>query len=270
MKTQLEKAQQFQALHERNTAFIIPNPWDPGSARLLQGMGFEALATTSAGYAQSIGRLDGDVSLEEMIEHCREISQACGIPVSADLENCYADAPEEAARAIRLGAEAGLAGASIEDYDGSRIYDFDQAVERVRAAAEVAHGLDTPFVLTARAENLLRGHDDLEDTIRRLQAYEDAGADVLYAPALTSLEQIRQVVAAINKPLNVLSPFIPDATLADFSAAGVRRVSIGGALANTATGAMLAAAKEMMESGSFNWLSGMASRSEIARLLRSE
>src|SRR5215213_2336443 len=193
MKTQKEKAELFKALHEREGAFIIPNPWDVGSARLLAGLGFEALATTSAGFANSLGRLDGQVTRDEVIKHCQDICAATELPVSADLENCFADDPEKAAETIRLGAQAGLAGGSIEDYSGdpsNPIYDFELAVERVHAAAEATRSLDFPFILTARAENLLRGRHDLDDTLRRLQAYEAAGADVLYAPALSTLDEV--------------------------------------------------------------------------------
>ena len=191
MATQIERAERFKALHAREGAFVIPNPWDPGSARLLAGLGFEALATTSAGFANSLGRLDGHVTLNEMIEHCRSLCAATDLPVSADLENCYADDPAKAAATILLAAQAGLVGGSIEDYSGNPanpIYEFELAVERVHDAAEAARSLDFPFTLTARAENLLRGRRDLDDTIRRLQAFEAAGADVLYAPALTTLD----------------------------------------------------------------------------------
>lgn len=178
MTTQIEKAERFKALHEREGAFIIPNPWDVGSARLLAGLGFEALATTSAGYANSLGRLDGQVALGEVMEHCRSLCAATDLPVSADLENCFADDPAQAADTILLAAQAGLVGGSIEDFSGNPshpIYDFALAVERVHAAAEAAQSLDFPFTLTARAENLLRGRPDLDDTIRRLQAFEAAG-----------------------------------------------------------------------------------------------
>src|ERR1044072_2820268 len=192
--TQKEKAVRFKALHEREGAFIIPNPWDAGSARVLAGLGFEALATTSAGFANSLGRLGGQVVLSGVVEHCRDLCAATELPVSADLENCFADEPERAAENIRLAAQTGLVGGSIEDYSGdpsNPIYDFGLAVERVQAAAEAAHSFDFPFILTARAENLLHGRHDLDDTIRRLQAFEKAGADVLYAPAPSALEEGR-------------------------------------------------------------------------------
>jgi 2-methylisocitrate lyase-like PEP mutase family enzyme len=259
--TQREKAERFKALHEREGAFVIPNPWDLGSARLLEGLGFEALATTSAGFAWTLGRLDGQVMPDEVLEHCRDLCAATDLPVSADLENCFADEPERAAETIRLAAEAGLVGGSIEDYGGDAsnpIYDFGLAVERVRAAAEAAHSLDFPFVLTARAENLLRGRQDLDDTIRRLQAFEAAGADVLYAPGLTTLDEVRAVTGALRRPLNVLGPMLKGVTVAQLAEAGVRRVSTGGALARAALTALLRAGTEMRDRGSFGWTSDLA------------
>jgi 2-methylisocitrate lyase-like PEP mutase family enzyme len=257
-------------LHAREGAFIIPNPWDPGSARLLAALGFEALATTSAGYAFSIGRLDGMVARAEMIAHCRALCAATDLPLSADLENCFADDPNEAANTIVLAAQAGAVGASIEDYsnDASKpIYDFGHAVERVHAAVEAARALDFPFTLTARAENLLRGRPDLDDTIRRLQAFEKAGADVLYAPALTTLDQVRAVTSAVRKPVNVLAPALKGVTLAQLAEAGAKRISIGGALARAAIAALLRAGRQMREHGSFGWTSDLASGAEIKQLL---
>ena len=270
MKAQKEKAELFKALHEREDAFIIPNPWDVGSARLLAGLGFEALATTSAGFANSLGRLDGEVTRDEVIKHCRDLSAATELPVSADLENCFADDPEKAAETIRLGAQAGLAGGSIEDYSGdpsNPIYDFELAVERVQAAAEAARSLDSPFILTARAENLLHGRHDLDDTLRRLQAYEAAGADVLYAPALSTLDEVRLVTGALSKPVNVLGPMVKGVTVAQLAEAGVRRISLGGALARAALTALLHAAAEMREQGSFEWTSALASGAAVNKLL---
>lgn len=268
--TQREKAERFKALHEREGAFIIPNPWDVGSARLLAGLGFEALATTSAGFANSKGRLDGQVVPGGVLEHCRDLCAATELPVSADLENCYADEPERAADTIRLAAQAGLVGGSIEDYSGdpsNPIYDFGLAVERVQAAAEAAHSFDFPFTLTARAENILRGRQDLDDTIRRLQAFEAAGADVLYAPGLTTLDEVRLVCGALSKPVNVLGPMLKGVTLAELSEAGAKRVSLGGALARAALTALLRAGAEMRERGSFGWASDLASTAEVSRLL---
>ncbi len=271
MTTQIEKAEAFRALHARAGAFIIPNPWDAGSARMLAGLGFEALATTSAGYANSIGRLDGEVTRDEMIEHCRVLCTATALPVSADLENCFADDPATAAATIVLGGKAGLAGGSIEDYSGNPakpIYPFELAVERVHAAVEAARTLGFPFVLTARAENLLRGIDDLDDTIRRLQAFEKAGADVLYAPALTTLEQVRLVTSALSKPVNVLAPMVKGATVAQLADAGAKRLSIGGALSRTAVTALLRAGREMRDHGSFGWTADLASGAEVNKLLK--
>jgi 2-methylisocitrate lyase-like PEP mutase family enzyme len=270
MLTRREKAERFKALHEREGAFVIPNPWDVGSARLLAGFGFEALATTSAGFANSLGRLDGQMSRDEVIEHCRSLSAATELPISADLENCFTDDPSEVGETIRLGARAGLVGGSIEDYGGEpsqRIYDFGLAVERVHAAAEAARTLDFPFTLTARAENLLHGKNDLDDTIRRLQAFEAAGADVLYAPGLTTLDEVRSVSGALTKPLNVLAPLLKGVTVAQLADAGARRVSVGGALARAALTALLRASAEMREAGSFTWTSDLASSAEVKKLL---
>ncbi|HEX7956121.1 MAG TPA: isocitrate lyase/phosphoenolpyruvate mutase family protein [Pyrinomonadaceae bacterium] len=273
MVTQKEKAERFRALHEREGAFVIPNPWDVGSARLLAGLGFEALATTSAGFANSLGRLDGQVSRGEVIEHCRGLSAATELPVSADLENCFADDPAEVGEAIRLGARAGIVGGSIEDYSGgpsNRIYDFGLAVERVHAAAEAARALDFPFTLTARAENLIRGRNDLDDTIRRLLAFEAAGADVLYAPGLTTLDEVRAVAGALTKPVNVLGPPLKGVTVAQLAEAGARRISLGGALARAALTALLRASAEMREAGSFAWASDLASSADVTKLLSAQ
>ena len=270
MTTQAEKGKIFTALHARTGAFIIPNPWDAGSARILAALGFEALATTSAGFANALGRLDGMVSLHEKIEHCRLLCAATEVPISADLENCYADQPQKAAQNLLAVAAAGIVGGSIEDFSGDAakpIYDFALAVERVHAAAEAVHALPYPFVLTARAENLLRGRNDMDDTLRRLQAFEAAGADVLFAPGLTSLEQVRQVTAAVGKPVNVLAPGVKGATLAQLAEAGAKRLSVGGALARAAVGGLLHAAHEMRESGGFTWSTSLTSMAEVQKLL---
>jgi 2-methylisocitrate lyase-like PEP mutase family enzyme len=270
MATQAEKAQKFQALHERDYAFVIPNPWDPGSARLLAALGFEALATTSSGYANSIGRPDGAVSRNEKIAHCRMLCAATDLPVSADLEKCFADDPRAAAETIRLAAEAGVVGGSIEDFSGDAerpIYEFDLAVERVHAAVEMARSLDFHFTLTARAENLLRGRNDLDDTIRRLQAFEAAGADVLYAPALKTLEDVRTVIGAVRKPVNILAPPLKNVSVARLSEAGAKRISIGGALARTVITTLLRAGAEMRDQGTFSWTAEATPASEIERLL---
>ncbi len=268
--SQTEKAEKFKSLHERESAFVIPNPWDLGSARLLAGLGFEALATTSAGFANSLGHLDGEVSLDEVIAHCRSLCAATNLPISADLENCFADEPEKVAATVLAAAQAGLIGSSIEDYTGdplNPIYEFALAVERVHAAAEAAHSLDFPFTLTARAENLLHGRIDLDDTIRRLQAFEAAGADVLYAPALKTLEEVRLVTNALKKPVNVLAPFIKGVTVAQLAESGVRRISVGGALARAAMTALIRAGLEMQNEGSFGWTTDSASSNEVKQLL---
>jgi 2-methylisocitrate lyase-like PEP mutase family enzyme len=270
LATQKENAEAFKVLHEREGAFVIPNPWDVGSARLLVGLGFEALATTSAGFANSLGRLDGQVTLDEVLEHCRNLCVATDLPVSADLENCFADDPAKVAETIRLAAQTGLVGGSIEDYSGNPstpIYDFELAVERVHAAAEAAHSLDFPFTLTARAENLLHGRHDLDDTIRRLQAFEQAGADVLYAPALTTLDEVRLVTSALSKPVNVLAPMLKGVTVAQLAEAGAKRISVGGALARAALTSLLRAGTEMHDQGSFGWTLELASGTDINKLL---
>ncbi len=268
--SQIEKAEKFKSLHEREGAFVIPNPWDLGSARLLSGLGFEALATTSAGFAFSLGRFDGEVSLDEAIEHCRSLCAATDLPISADLENCFEDEPEKAAETILFGARAGLVGGSIEDYTGNPsnpIYEFDLAVERVSAAAEVARSLDFPFMLTARAENLLHERYDLDDTIRRLQAFEKAGADVLFAPGLKTLEEVRLVTSALNKPVNVLATLIKGATVAELADAGAKRISVGGSLALAAITALQRAGQEMQNGGTFGWVTGLSPRDEVRKIL---
>jgi 2-methylisocitrate lyase-like PEP mutase family enzyme len=274
MTTQAQKAAAFRALHERAGAFIIPNPWDAGTARLLTALGFEALATTSLGLANTLGRADGTgaVSRAEVLANCAEIAGATHLPVSADLENCYAHEPRAAAEMIRLAAEAGVVGGSIEDATGDAqqpIYAFDLAVERVHAAAEMAHSLPFPFTLTARAENLLHGHRDLDDTIRRLQAFEKAGADVVYAPGLRDLAAIGTVASSVTKPLNVvMSAADPTLTAAQLAKAGVRRISIGGALSRLALASVLRAAHEMKEQGGFTWIADTVSAKELNRLFR--
>jgi 2-methylisocitrate lyase-like PEP mutase family enzyme len=260
MRTQADKAAAFRALHERPGAFIIPNPWDAGTAKLLASLGFEALATTSLGLANMLGRVDGTggVSRREVLDNCRVISEATDLPVNADLENGYADEPRAAAEMIRLAAEAGVVGGSLEDATGDPakpIYDFALAVERVQAAVEVARALPFRFVLTARAENLLHGRPDLDDTIRRLQAFEKAGADVLYAPGVRDLAAIRTVTSAVTRPVNVvMSAADPGLTLAQLAEAGVKRVSVGGALSRLALAAFLDGAREMKDTGGFTWV----------------
>jgi len=243
----MSKADAFRALHQ-GEPFIIPNPWDAGSAKVLARLGFKALATTSSGFAFTLGRRDGEVTLDEVIAHTRELDSATELPVSVDLEHGYGSAPEDAARAVARAAEAGAAGGSIEDYDPSgRIYDLGHATERVAAAAEAARA--TGFVLTGRAENHIRGNPDLDDTIARLQAYEQAGADVLYAPGLASVQEIRAVCSAVSKPVNVLAR--ASLTLDEIAGAGAQRVSVGGALAWVAVAALVGAAQELHDRGDF-------------------
>jgi 2-methylisocitrate lyase-like PEP mutase family enzyme len=260
MTSQLDKAKAFRALHERPGAFIIPNPWDAGTAKLLAAMGFEALATTSLGVANMLGRTG--VSQDMILDNAREIVAATGLPVSVDLENCGADTPKLASEAIRLAAEAGAVGGSIEDSTGNPknpIYDFSLALERVQAAVEVGRSLPIPFTLTARAENFLHGRKDLDDTIKRLQAFEAAGADVLYAPGLYDLATIKTVVSALKKPFNLVMGFAdPYLTLDELSSAGVKRVSVGGALSRVALAAFLKCVREMKDHGRFSFVREMA------------
>jgi 2-methylisocitrate lyase-like PEP mutase family enzyme len=261
---QASKAKTFRELHARPRPFLIPNPWDRGSALILESMGFEALATTSLGLANMLGQ--GGVTLKQVLDNCREISEATHLPVNADLENGFADAPREAAQAIRLACEHGAVGGSIEDSTGDKarpIYDFGLALERVQAAVEVARSLPVPFMFTARVENFLHGRRDMDDTIKRLQAYEAAGADVLYAPGLRSLAEIRTVTSALKKPFNLVMGFAdPTITLDQLGEAGVRRVSIGGGLSRVALKAFMDAAQEM-RAGNFGFIQRMAPIAEL-------
>ncbi|MGI8922173.1 MAG: isocitrate lyase/PEP mutase family protein [Solirubrobacteraceae bacterium] len=256
MADQAAKAERFLGLHHGGELLLLPNPWDRGSARLLASLGFQALATTSSGFAATLGRLDGGVTREEAIAHASAIVEATELPVSADLENGFADAPEAVADTSRLALEAGVAGWSIEDFTGQRdepIYEIGLAAERIAAAAEVAHGGPARLVLTGRAENYVHGRPDLGDTIGRLQAYQEAGADVLFAPGLQSLEEIREVLASVDRPLNVLA--VPGApTVSQLGAAGVSRVSVGGAFAFAALGGAIEAARELSEQGTYGYL----------------
>jgi len=239
----------FKALH-RGEPFLIPNPWDAGSARVLAALGFKALATTSSGFAFTLGRLDGGATLDEVVAHARALDRATELPVSVDLENGYGPSPEQAAAAIRAVAAVGAVGGSIEDYDPSgQIYEVGHAAERIAAAAAAAGDLGFPFMLTARAENHIRGNPDLKDTIARLQAFEEAGADVLYAPGLKDVDEIRAVCSAVSKPVNVLA--LPRLSLAAITQAGARRVSVGGSLTWVALKAMVDAAESMRDSGDF-------------------
>lgn len=272
MLNQQQKAERFQALHQ-GPLFIMPNPWDAGSARLLAGFGFAALATTSAGLAFGLGRRDGEgsVSRDEALRNAADIVAAVDVPVSADLENGYGDTPESAAETIRLAAQVGLVGGSIEDATGnaaSPIYDFNLSVERVAAAAEAAHALPFPFTFVGRAENFLHGRNDLDDTIRRLQAFEAAGADVLFAPGLPSLDAIRTVCASVTKPVNVVlgqkhTPY----TVADLAAAGVRRISTGSSFARAALTGLRDASKELLGPGTATYLDDAISFAEVTAFM---
>jgi 2-methylisocitrate lyase-like PEP mutase family enzyme len=257
MRTQAEKGRLFQELHRRPGILILPNPWDAGTAKLLASLGFEALATTSLGMSNALGRPDGEgsVSRAELLENCRVIAEATDLPVNADLENGYADDPKAAASILRDAAEVGIVGGSIEDWSGRHIYDFNHAVERVAAGVEVARSLPVPFTFVARAENLIRGRNDLDDTIRRLQAFEKAGADVLYAPGLRDLATMKLVASSVSRPLNVvMSAADPSLTAAQMEAVGVKRLSVGGALSRLALAAFMKGAREMKEQGGFTWM----------------
>ncbi len=262
-----EKTSDFRQLHEAPGAFIIPNPWDAGSARILASMGFKALATTSAGMAFSLGMQEGKVSKADALAHCRMIAAATPLPVSGDLEKGFGDSPEEVAQSIRDAAETGLSGGSIEDHTGrpyDPIFDFTLAVERIHAATEAARSLPRDFVLTARAENFLWDRPDLDDTIKRLQAFEKAGADVLFAPGLRDIESIRLVCGSVGKPVNVIMG-LPGMTfsLAELAEAGAKRISVGSSLARLAYGSLIDAAREMRDGETFGFSQRAAGFSEI-------
>jgi 2-methylisocitrate lyase-like PEP mutase family enzyme len=272
MPTQLEKAKAFRALHERPGAFIIPNPWDRGTARILAQLGFEALATTSAGSAFALGKPDGAVGRAAALEHVAAIASATDLPVSGDLENGFGDAPETAAETIRLAAAAGLVGGSIEDASGrpdDPIYEVELAIERIHAAADAARSLPFPFTLTARAENYLYGRPDLQETIYRLRTYQEAGADVLYAPGLTTKEDIAAVVHSVDRPVNVLMGLSgAQFSLTELSDLGVKRVSVGSALSRAAMGAFLTAAHEMRDRGTFTFAAKAESLRDLNEMFR--
>lgn len=272
MSTQSEKGLTFRALHQRDRAFIIPNPWDVGTARLLAHLGFEALATTSMGYAFSAGQRDNTIDRPRMMEHMAAIASATDLPVSADLENGYGDDPETVAETIRSAAAAGVVGGSIEDSTSRLdhpIYDLQHAVDRIRAAVETARSLPFSFTLTGRAENYLHGRPDLKDTIARLQAYQEAGADVLYAPGLASKDDIAAVVRSVDRPVNVVMGLQGvQLSLADLSAMGVKRISVGSALCRTALGAFLRAAREMRDHGTFTFANEAISPREISAIFK--
>src|SRR5262245_60786470 len=256
MSSQQQKAETFRALHA-GEPFVIPNPWDAGSARVLAALGFKALATTSSGFAFTLGRLDGNVRLEEVVEHARALDRATDLPVSVDLENGYGAEPETAALAITSVAGAGAVGGSIEEFDlDGHLYELPHAVERITAAAEAAAGLGFPFTLTSRAENHIRGNPDLRDTIARLQAYETVGADVLYAPGLRETEDIRAVCGSVSKPVNVLA--LPGMSMSQIVDAGAQRVSVGGGLTWTAVEGFARAARAILDEGDFSQLGSSA------------
>jgi len=272
MTSQREKAERFRRLHAGPGAFVIPNPWDGGSARLLAGLGYEALATSSGAMAGLLGRRDGHISRNEALAQVRIIVSATELPVSADFEKGYGDAPADVADTVRLGAEAGLVGCSIEDATGDKerpLYDFEAAVKRIEAAVRAARELAFPFLLTARAENFLRGNPDLADTIRRLQAYERAGADVLFAPGLPDLDAVRQVCAAVKKPVNFMAGIRGKSfSVAELEAAGVRRISLATSLWRAAMTGLLEAAREVKEKGTFGYLERSVATPDISRYLQ--
>jgi 2-methylisocitrate lyase-like PEP mutase family enzyme len=264
MTTQQEKARDFLALHQGDTPLLMPNPWDAGSARILESLGFRALATTSSGSAGTLGRLDGSVTREEAIAHAAAVVDATDVPVSADLENGFADDPDDVATTVSLALDAGLAGCSIEDYSGRELYPFDLAVARVAAAAATAHAGDVHLVLTARAENHIRNHPDLDDTIARLQAYQGAGADVLFAPGLSQLEDIRRVVSSVDIPVSVLAlPNTPP--VAELGRVGVKRISVGGTFFYVGVGAVVTAARELLEQGTYGYWDVAGPGAAVAR-----
>jgi 2-methylisocitrate lyase-like PEP mutase family enzyme len=267
MTTQQEKCERFAALHRDATPLLLPNPWDAGSARVLASLGFQALATTSSGFAATLGRRDGAVTRDEALAHGAAIAAATDVPVSADLENAFADDPAGVAATIRGAVDAGLAGCSVEDYSGNAsntIYDRSLAAERVAAAAETAHAGPARLVLTARAENHIRGNPDLADTIERLQAYQEAGADVVYAPGVTTLADVEQLVKSVDVPVNVL--VLPGApTVAELGAIGVARISIGGAFSNVAINALATAGREFLERGTYDFWTEALGGMQVAR-----
>lgn len=267
---QLEKCSRFAELHQQHSAWLIPNPWDVGSARVLQGLGFRALATTSSGFAYSLGRADGAVTLEEKLAHCRELAAATDIPLNADFENGFSDENATLRDNVLRLIETGIAGLSIEDFsrDKLTIYSKDEAADRLAVVMEAIQQSGIPVLLTARAENLIRGVDDPDDTLERLQAYSATGAHVLYSPGLTTLEQIQRFIAATDKPMNVLAPFVVGASVPQLADLGVTRVSTGGALNWAAVNPLITAGKEMLEQGSFNWLTGMAKGTQVQALLK--
>ncbi|HEU4353485.1 MAG TPA: isocitrate lyase/phosphoenolpyruvate mutase family protein [Burkholderiales bacterium] len=263
---QAEKAARFRRLHEG--CFVIANAWDAGSARILAGLGFQALATSSGAHAGTLGRRDGQVTRDEALAHARAIVEATDLPVSADFENCFADEPSPASETIRLAADVGLAGCSIEDATRDRVYDFDHAVARVAAAAEAASSMSFPVMLTARAENFVRGRPDLDDTIKRLQAFEKAGADVLMAPGLPDLESVRKVCNALSKPFNFMAGIKGKSfSVAELQSAGVRRISLATSLWRAAMSSLVDAAREVKDKGTFGYVERSLATAEIVKLM---
>lgn len=270
MKTQSEKSKEFVDLHQNGSTFVIPNPWDNGSARLLQYLGFKALASTGAGFAFSHGRSDLSINARDMLSHLTELSKSTDIPISADLQNGFGDTPSDVSQTILDAAKTGIVGGSIEDASGNAdnpIYDIGLAVDRIQSAAEAAKSLSFKFMLTARAENYLYGRPDINDTIRRLQAYQEAGADVLFAPGIQSKEDIEAIVQSVDRPLNVIMGFQGiQLTVAELQELGVARISLGASLARAAYGALIRAAKEVQSAGTFNYASEAISGKEINRI----
>lgn len=274
MPTQQERGVSFRALHESVATFVIPNIWDGGSAAIMAGLGFPALATSSAAAAATLGKLDGQITREEALAHARQVVEASRLPVAADLENGFGASPRDVAETIRLAGEAGLVGGSIEDASGdgqAPIYEFSHAVERITAAVEAARRLPFPFTLTARAENFIHGRDDLDDTVRRLRAFERAGADVLFAPCLPDLAAVRTVCAALRKPVNFMVG-VPGASfsVAELTAAGVRRISLSTTLYRAAMTGLLAAGRELRERGTFGYMETLMRGAELAKYLRGD
>lgn len=272
MPSQTEKSETFAALHKEG-CFLIANPWDVGSARILQGLGFKALATTSAGFANSQGVSDYHVTRDMVLDHARDLCAATSVPVSADLENGFGDSPGHCAETIRLAAEAGLVGGSIEDFagQGQGQYELSKARDRIAAAVEAARALPFAFTLTARAENFFTGTPDLADTIARLQAFQEAGTDVLFAPGLRTIEDIKSVLASIDRPLNVLiGPKSGPVPVAELAALGVRRVSLGSSLANAANGALVRAAQELLETGTFGFTKDGVGGAQLMAIMNGE
>jgi 2-methylisocitrate lyase-like PEP mutase family enzyme len=271
MTTQKDKAFAFKALHDNDDLFVLPNPWDVGSARMLAGLGFKALASTSAGFAASTGVADYNLTRDLKLAHIRALAPATPLPLTADLENGFGHSPETCAETIRLGAEAGLVGGSIEDFTGDSAkpqYEIAEAADRVRAAVEAANALPFPFLVTARAENFFTGVPDLSDVIARLQAYQEAGAHVLYAPGLKTIDDIKAVLGAVDRPINVLmgprAGFVP---MAELEALGVKRVSMGASLAYAAYGALVRAGEELLGPGTLGFLKGAAPGKDLAALM---